>query len=90
MSPLKRFNKVAPTSGKPNPLKFTEEESAPLKSSSASLLEQNVEEIAKTGKRERPDSAPLKREDTQRQQIPIDVNVIVQSNESGAAGIIEI
>lgn len=80
LSPLKKFNRVAPaTPGKITPLKLGEEENTPLKSSSASLLEQKGE--AKLKKQERPDSAPHKR-----QQMPIDVNVVIKSNESGATG----
>ena len=89
MSPLKRFNKVAPVSGKPTstPLNL-EENTTPLKSSSASLLEQKAEDTGRQRTRERPDSAPQKREDpTRRQQLPIDVNVVVKANQPAPTGM---
>ena len=88
MSPLKKFNRVVPSSKTPNPslqktLELNTEENSPLKSSSATLLEQKTRT---PGKKERPDSAPLDREDTQsmsrnKQPVPIDARVIVRSNE---------
>ena len=71
---------MAPSPAKPSPIKLPEEESTPLKSSSATLLDQKVKDRGKLGKKERPDSAPLKREDARR-QMPLDVNVVIQSNE---------
>lgn len=85
MSPLKRFNRVAPSSGKATPLERrtlelkTEQDDTPLKSSSASRLEKNAESLAKSGK-DRPDSAPLRGESVSK-QVPIDVRVIIKSNE---------
>ena len=78
LSPLKRFNRVAPTPERPSPLgrKLAEEQEMTLKSSSASLLDQRAEKKVKSEKKSRPDSAPLERQD-----LPIDVEVIVKSKE---------
>ena len=75
LSPLKRVNRVAPSSGGVEALKLTSEEDAPLKSSSASLLDQKPRGVRE--RRERPDSAPQK--NGSRQQVPIDARVIVKS-----------
>lgn len=84
LSPLKRFNRVVPSAGKPAPsanLKLAADEHSPLKSNSASLLEEKAS--SSSGKKERPDSAPLKKED-KRQQVPIEARVIIVShNETG-------
>ena len=84
MSPLKKFNRVAPspgfsedsklTPGFSEDSKLTEEETGPLKSSSASLLETSM--VA--GKRDRPDSAPHGRKDEDRKEMPIDARVIIK------------
>lgn len=86
LSPLKKFNRVAPSPGiagtilERGALRFIPGEDSPLKSSSASLLEQKIKDSVSSGKRGRPDSAPQKSEDEQnRQGIPIDAKVIVKS-----------
>ncbi len=94
MSPLKKFNRVVPSSGIPAPsvqktLELKEEENTSLRSSSASLLDQKA--MKTPGKKDRPDSAPLDREDTQsmersRQQVPIDARVIIRSNDGKDEG----
>lgn len=87
LSPLKKFNKVAPSPGTApakGVLKFTQDEDTPLKSSSASLLEQNVGRLASSMSKSRPDSAPQEREDEQiRQGIPIDARVIINAGVEG-------
>ena len=87
LSPLKKFNRVAPSPGArgtacvlPERGALKLEEESPLKSSSASLLEQKVKDSVSSGKTGRPDSAPHKRDDEHvRQEIPIDARVIVKS-----------
>lgn len=78
LSPLKKFNRVAPSPGsisERGTFKFSPEEDASLKSSSASLLEQKVKSMASSG---RPDSAP-QAEQNMRQGVPIDARVIIKS-----------
>lgn len=79
LSPLKKFNRVAPSQGsisERGTLKFSPEEDASLKSSSASLLEQKVKSLASSG---RPDSAPQAEQNNMRQGVPIDARVIIKS-----------
>jgi hypothetical protein len=84
LSPLKKFNRVAPISNKasvaPERGAFKLEEDTPLKSSSASLLEQAAKDPASSGEKGRPDSAPHKRDEQIGQGVPIDARVIVKSN----------
>lgn len=83
MSPLKKFNRVAPSAGFSEVSKLIEEAS-PLKSSSASLLETSTV----PGKRDRPDSAPHGRKYESRQELPIDVRVVVKPCNQETEGII--
>ncbi len=89
MSPLKRVNRVAPSPGvitERGALKFTPDEDTPLKSSSATLLDQKTKLVSAENK-DRPDSAPQKREgDRQCQQMPIDARVIIRSGEVEVEG----
>lgn len=87
MSPLKKFNRVVPSSGLSAPsVKKSlelEEGNVSLKSSSATLLDQKSG-TPKT--KERPDSAPLKDAQSARrskQQLPIDARVVIKTNNDG-------
>lgn len=73
MSPLKKFNRVAPSAGFSEDSNLTEE-AGPLKSSSDSLLETSTV----PGKRDRSDSAPHGRKDENRQEMPIDARVVIK------------
>lgn len=89
MSPLKKFNRVAPSSGISSPsVKKSlelEEENVSLKSSSATLLDQKSRTPAT---KDRPDSAPLKEARRSKQQLPIDARVIVKTNNDGGKNLL--
>lgn len=108
LSPLKRFHRVAPTpspggqvgpsGGKGALDRQTSEDCTPLKSSSATLLDQRNEQSANTGK-ERKDgsgSAPIKRKqkiqgkgrDIQ-QIVPLEPRVIIKSKDEGTVKDLE-